>query len=158
MPENNFKSFSEFLNESSKEITVCWAGDANPVCSAHSKLFEATARASGGNNYRIYMPVQESGPIGHKSNIKYARKMFPRYARSIILDESISNPQSMLSKLYDEGYTQVNLVTPTDRKIEIQALSESLEGTTTRNGFFNFRGGVNVISAACTPPNASKLT
>lgn len=158
MSENNFKSFSEFLNESSKEITVCWAGGANPICSAYLQLIEATSKASGDGQYRIYIPLHESGLIDHKANIKYARKMFPRYARSIILDESVTNPQSMLAKLYNEGYTQINMVVPSDRKVEVQAITESLEGTTTRNGFFNFRGGVNVISAACKQPNASKLT
>jgi len=157
MPERNFKSFTEYLSESKKDITICWVSDANPICSTYSRLFEATAKVAGRSNYRIFVPVQESGPIKHKENIKYARKMFPRHARSIVLDESATSLQKVLSKLHSEGYTQLNLVVPSDKKVETQAIVESLEGTTTRSGFFKFQGGVNVISAACPEPVSGKL-
>lgn len=153
------KSFSEYLNESKKEITICIAPQMHVPSSSYEGLFEATAKVAGKRGvYRIYPTIDESNsPIDHRSSVKYTRKMFPRYARSVMLDESSHSVHDFLVTAYDEGYTQVNLVVPENNRIETEVMVENKNGVPGRHGFYHFRGGVNVISSGASAPTPDKL-
>ena len=66
----------------------------NPPTVGHEKLLNVLARKAGRNPYRIFLSqTQDSkkNPLGYAEKIKYARKMFPKHARSIILDKKVKN-------------------------------------------------------------------
>lgn len=156
MMTSQFKSFSEYLTESTKEITIAW-GRFNPPTIGHEKLMDAVAKVARGGTYRIYASQSsdpKKNPLDYTTKVKYMRKMFPRHARAIILDKNIRTMFDLLSKLYDEGFTKVNLLAGSDRIPEYEALTNKYNGVKGRHGFYNFEGGVNVISAGQRDPDA----
>jgi hypothetical protein len=160
MMTSQFKSFSEYLTESTKEVTIAW-GRFNPPTIGHEKLLEATSKVASGGTYRIYASQStdaKKNPLDYVSKIKYMRKMFPRHARSIILDKEMRTMFDLLNKLYNEGFNKVNLVAGSDRVPEYEALVNKYNGVKGRHGFYNFEGGVNVISAGERDPDAEGAT
>jgi len=84
--------------------------------------------------------------------------MFPKHARSVIMDKDVRNIFDVLTKLYEEGYNQVNMVVGSDRVGEFETITNKYNGTKGRHGFYNFQGGVNVISAGDRDPDAEGVT
>lgn len=150
------KSFSQFLTEEKgKEVTFCW-GRYNPPTVGHEKLMDAVKSKANGD-YFIYASQSQNNkkdPLDYTTKVKYMRKMFPRHARAIILDKAVRTIFDLLTKLYDQGYTKANLVAGSDRVPEYAALVNKYNGVKGRHGFYNFEGGVNVISAGQRDPDA----
>lgn len=142
------KSFSSYIKESSKEITIV-RGSFNPPIAAHEKLFETAYKVSSGGKYRIHsthLNNDTDQPLLYEKKIKYMRKMFPRHARSIVMD-SHNSIQAVMSELYDQGYNRVNIVVEENKVISTEKILEKYNGVKTRHGFYNFPNGINVISA-----------
>lgn len=158
--QNKFKSFSQYITESKKEITITF-GRFNPPTVGHEKLIKVVAKTAAGGSYRVYVSQSQDpkkNPLEYTQKVKYIRKMFPRHARSVILDKSIRNIFDVLSKVYEEGYTQVNMVVGSDRVGEFETITNKYNGVKGKHGFYNFRGGVNVISAGERDPDAEGVT
>ena len=154
------KKFSDYITESTKEVTVAW-GRFNPPTIGHEKLMDAAAKVARGSSYRIYASQStdpKKNPLDYTTKVKYMRKMFPRHARSIVLDKNIKTMFDLLTKLYDDGFTKVNLLAGSDRVPEYEALVSKYNGVKGRHGFYNFEGGVNVISAGERDPDAEGAT
>jgi hypothetical protein len=154
------KSFTEYVTEATKEVTFAW-GRFNPPTIGHEKLLEATAKVARGGAYRIYATQTtdpKKNPLDYTSKVKFMRKMFPRHARAIVLDAQIKTLFDLLTKLYEEGYNKVNLIAGSDRVPEYQALTAKYNGVKGRHGFYNFEGGVNIISAGERDPDADGAT
>jgi hypothetical protein len=79
--------------------------------------------------------------------------MFPRSARSIILDKSIKTVFDAMSSIYNEGFVNVTMVVGDDRLNEFDVLLNKYNGVKGRHGFYNFRK-VSVISAGQRDPDA----
>lgn len=151
-----FKGFAQYVTEATKEITIAW-GRMNPPTIGHEKLMDATNKVARGGVYKIYLSQTQkpkTDPLSYEQKIKYARKMFPRHARSIMLDKKIRTLFDLMTKLYDEGYTKVNLLAGSDRVPEYEALLNKYNNVKGRHGFYNFEGGVNVVSAGERDPDA----
>ena len=151
-----FKGFAQYVTEATKEITVAW-GRMNPPTIGHEKLFDATANVARGSAYRIYGTQSvdpKKNPLDYTTKVKFMRKMFPRHARAIILDTNIKTIFDLMTRLYNEGFTKVNLVAGSDRVPEYEALLGKYNNVKGRHGFFNFEGGVNVVSAGERDPDA----
>lgn len=154
------KSFSEYISESVKEITISF-GRLNPPTIGHEKLLDSLARVAARGPYRLYVSQSQDpkkNPLEYTQKVKYIRKMFPRHARSVILDKSIHNIFDVLTKLYEEGFTQVNMVVGSDRVTEFETITNKYNAVKGRHGFYNFEGGVNVISAGERDPDAEGVT
>jgi len=150
------KSFSQYITEATKEVTISW-GRFNPPTIGHEKLMDAVAKVAKGGEYRIYASQStdaKKNPLDYTSKVKFMRKMFPRHARAIILDPSIKTLFDLLNKLYNEGYRKVNFIAGSDRVPEYEALTNKYNGVKGRHGFYNFEGGVNIISAGERDPDA----
>lgn len=165
---STIKSFADYLNESSREITICSAPNMTIApTESHGRLFETAARVAGKQGvYRIYPVkpdtslVESMGsdlPLDHSHCIKYARKMFPRHARSIILDESTQTIQQALSIAHTDGFTRANVVVPEDRKIDTEIMVDRNNGVSGRHGFYHFREGIKVISSGARTVGTDKL-
>ena len=134
-------------------------GRFNPPTAAHEKLLDEAAKIAGKGQYRIYASRSEdakSNPICFTEKVKFIRKMFPRHARAVMADADISNPLTMCSKLYEQGFTKVTLIVGQDKLAETTALMSTYNGRTlVEGGFFNFQNGVRVISSSEIDPDAA---
>jgi len=155
----DFKSFSEYLSEAKGEMTFVF-GRFNPPTTGHEKLFEKLKKVSGGS-YRIYASKSQDpkkNPLTFKEKIKFMRKMFPKHARNIMADADVRTVIDIAVKLYDQGYTKVSMVAGSDRVKEFETLLNKYNGQKARHGFYNFEGGIKVISAGERDPDAEGVS
>jgi phosphopantetheine adenylyltransferase len=156
------KKFSEFLSEAtnSKEIVFAF-GRFNPPTIGHEKLMDKVASASKGGTYRIY-PSQsidpKKNPLKFDEKVKFMRKMFPKHARSIIADKKVKTAIDVVTKLYDQGYTKVTMVVGSDRVSEFETLLNKYNGVKARHGYFNFKDGVQIVSAGERDPDSDDVS
>jgi hypothetical protein len=154
------KRFSDYITEATKEVTFTF-GRFNPPTTGHEKLLDAIAKVARGGKYVVYASQSadaKKNPLDYKTKVKYMRKMYPRHARSIMLDAKVRNVFDILVKLYDQGYNQVNMVVGSDRVPEFEALTNKYNGVKGRHGFYNFEGGVNIVSAGERDPDADDVS
>jgi len=155
----DFKSFGEYLSEAKGEMTFVF-GRFNPPTTGHEKLFEKLKKVSGGS-YRIYASKSQDpkkNPLTFKEKVKFMRKMFPKHARNIMADADVRTVIDIAVKLYDQGYTKVSMVAGSDRVDEFEKLLNKYNGQKARHGFYNFEGGIKVISAGERDPDAEGVS
>jgi len=151
------KRFSEYLYDSSKEVTVGW-GQMNPPTSLHESYLDGVSRVASSHPYRIYVTqTQESNraPLEYTSKVKFIRKMFPKHARSIMHDKGILTPFDLLTSLYNEGFTKINFAVSEDRVPEYKSMLGKWNGKKGKHGFYNFESGINVIPVLKEDPDFS---
>ena len=156
------KKFSEFLSEAANPKAIVFAfGRFNPPTNGHEKLMDKVASVSKGGTYRIY-PSQSTdpkkNPLKFDEKVKFMRKMFPKHARSIIADKSVKTAIDVVSKLYDQGYTKVTMVVGSDRVSEFETLLNKYNGVKARHGYFNFKDGVQIVSAGERDPDSDDVS
>ena len=156
------KKFSEFLSEAANPKAIVFAfGRFNPPTNGHEKLMDKVASVSKGGTYRIY-PSQSTdpkkNPLKFDEKVKFMRKMFPKHARSIIADKSVKTAIDVVSKLYDEGYTKVTMIVGSDRVSEFETLLNKYNGVKARHGYFNFKDGVQIVSAGERDPDSDYVS
>ena len=154
-----FKSFSTYLKEEKGEITFAF-GRFNPPTVGHEKLFDKLKSVSSGS-YRVYGSKSQDpkkNPLNFKQKVKFLRKMFPKHARSIMSDGDVRHVMDIAVKLYDQGYTAVNMVAGSDRVKEFEVLLNKYNGVKARHGFYEFKDGVKIISAGERDPDADGVT
>ena len=156
-----FKSFNEYLTEASSGVVFTF-GRFNPPTVGHEKLLDVLAKSSkGGDVYRIYSSQtndKKKNPLAYDDKVKFMRKMFPKHARSIIHDKGVKTAIDVLVKLYEDGFTKVSMVVGSDRVNEFDALTNKYNGVKARHGFYNFEGGVNIISAGERDPDSEGVS
>jgi len=148
-------SFKQYLVEEERQVFFTF-GRMNPPTIGHEKLINKLSSAAGKNPYRVYLSQSQDAkknPLDYKTKIKTVRKMFPRHARSVMLDKKIKNVMDILSKLYDEGFKRVTMIVGSDRINEFEALTKKYNGQKARHGFYNFEK-INIISAGDRDPDA----
>lgn len=156
------KSFKTFIKENVDTAIVTF-GRFNPPTIGHEKLMDKLASVSKTRNgkYFIFASVsndQKKNPLSYEQKIKFMRKMFPKHARSIILDKSIKNMFDVVVSMYDKGYKKVVIVVGQDRVNEFKTLINKYNGQKARHGFYNFEGGVEVVSAGDRDPDSDDVT
>lgn len=155
-----FKGFAEYVTEATKEVTFTF-GRFNPPTTGHEKLLNAVAKVARGSKYVVYASQSndaKKNPLDYTTKVKYMRKMFPKHARSIMLDKSVRSVFDILTKLYDQGYNKVNMVVGSDRVPEFEALTNKYNNVKGRHGFYNFEGGINIVSAGERDPDADDVS
>jgi hypothetical protein len=157
------KSFKEFLLESDSKVVVTF-GRFNPPTIGHEKLFDAVASAaksSRAGQYKIFASQStdaKKNPLEYKEKIKFLRKMFPSHARNIVEDNKVKTLLDALSKMHDEGFTEVVVVVGSDRVSEFNKLLNKFNGVKSKHGFYEFDGGVNVLSAGERDPDSDDVS
>ncbi len=154
-----FKSFNDYLTEEKGEITFVF-GRFNPPTVGHEKLFDKLKSVSSGT-YRIYGSKSQDpkkNPLNFKQKVKFLRKMFPKHARSVMADGDVRHVMDIAVKLYDQGYTKLNMVAGSDRVKEFDVLLNKYNGVKARHGFYEFKDKIEVISAGERDPDAEGVT
>ena len=150
------KNFSAYLIESEKEVYFTF-GRMNPPTIGHGKVMDTLAKKSGKFDYKVYMSQTQNAkkdPLSYNDKVKHVRKMFPKHARQVIMDKDVKNVFDIAVKLYDAGYTKVNMVVGADRIREFEVLLGKYNGKEARHGFYNFQS-INIISAGARDPDAT---
>ena len=147
--------FSEFLVEEER-VGYLVFGRMNPPTIGHGKLLDKLAASAGRAPYRVYLSQsndQKDNPLTYSDKVKFARKMFPRHARSIIVDKKVVTPFHALSAMYNSGFKKVVMVAGSDRVKEYDLRLNKYNGKKGSHGFFNFDGGIKVVSAGQRDPD-----
>jgi hypothetical protein len=84
--------------------------------------------------------------------------MFPKHARSVMADSDVRHVMDIAVKLYDQGYTKLQMVAGSDRVNEFDALLNKYNGVKARHGFYEFKDKIEVISAGERDPDAEGVT
>lgn len=148
-------SFKSYLIEEEKTVYFTF-GRMNPPTIGHEKLLNVLARKAGKNPYRIFLSqTQDSkkNPLGYAEKIKLARKMFPKHARSIMLDKKVKTVFNAVQKLYDEGYKNVVMVVGEDRVREFDILLNKYNGKKGPHGIYSF-SRLDSVSAGSRDPDS----
>jgi len=148
-------SFKSYLVEEEKTVYFTF-GRMNPPTIGHEKLLNTLSTKSGNNPYRVYLSQSQDkakNPIGYKDKVKFVRKMFPRHARSVMMNPKIKTFLDAAVALYNEGFKNIVMVVGEDRVNEFDILLKKYNGKKMRNGFFNF-ARINVVSAGDRDPDS----
>ena len=140
------------LGEAKEKSVVFSFGRFNPPTTGHEKLLKAASKIANaeGADLKVF-PSQsqdaKKNPLSFTDKVKFMRKMFRTYAKSISSDKSIKTSFDVIVKLYDQGYTDVTMVVGGDRVAEFDKLLNKYNGVKGRHGFYEFEGGVKIRSA-----------
>lgn len=148
-------SFKNYLVEEDRS-TFFTFGRMNPPTIGHEKLLKVLSQKAGKNPYKVYLSQSSDkvkNPLDYQQKIKIARKMFPKYARSIMLDRKIKTVFDVVTKLHSEGNKKVTMVVGSDRIREFEILLAKYNGVKGRHGFYHFEK-IDVISAGDRDPDA----
>ena len=148
-------SFSKFLVEEEKVVYFTF-GRMNPPTIGHEKLLDKLASSARSSSYRVYLSQSQDSkknPLQYAEKVKIARKMFPRHARSIMLNKKVKTVFDALTSLYNEGFANIVMVVGSDRVNEFDVLINKYNGQKGKHGFYNFRK-INVVSAGQRDPDA----
>ena len=154
------KSFTQFVSDLTPKDVVFVFERFNPPTIAHEKLLEQVAETASGSAYRIYSSHFEDAkknPLKLEEKVKWMRKMFPKYARNVMSDD-VNTVFSICSKLYEQGFTRVTMMTESSRVLEFEALLNGHNGVKTNDGFYNFKEGVKVIGCENSSLQLSEST
>jgi len=150
------KSFSQFLKEEESKTATFTFGRFNPPTTGHGKLLDKVSAVSKSGDMFIYSSQSndaKKNPLDYQTKVKFLRKIFPKYARSIILDKKIRMVFDILVDLYDKGYSDINMVVGSDRVSEFEAVTNKYNGVEARHGFYNFKNGIKIVSAGDRDPD-----
>lgn len=147
-------NFSTFLVESEKQIFFTFS-KMNPPTISHEKLFDILSKEAGSNPYRIYTSQAhdlDNNPLEYADKIKVARKMFPKHARSIIIDKHVKTVMNALVAIYNDGWKNIHMVVPEDKVRAFSVLINKYNGVEGRQGLYKFEN-INVISSGQIDPD-----
>jgi shikimate kinase len=153
------KGFKQFNEERVKSVTFTF-GRFNPPTVGHGKLLDKVASLSTGNDYKVFASKSndaKKNPLEYSEKIKIMRKMFPKHGRNIVNDKSASILHAA-SSLYSQGYTKAKLVVGSDRIKEMSSLLNKYNGVKSKHGFYDFEGGIEVVSAGDRDPDADDVS
>jgi len=151
--------FKKYLEEKSS-VGYFAFGRFNPPTTGHEKLINKVASLSRGNDYKIFASQSvdaKKNPLEYKTKVKFMRKMFPKYARNIIMDTSVKNFLDATMYMYKQGYKNVVMVAGDDRVAEFQKLLDKYNGVDSRHGKYEF-DSIKVVSAGERDPDADDVT
>src|SRR6056300_561978 len=117
-------SFSQYLIEEQKTAYFTF-GRMNPPTIGHGKLLDKLSTTSGKNPYFVYLSQTQDAkknPLSYSDKVKHARKMFPKHARSILINKSVRVPIDIMVDLYNKGFNNVVMVVGSDRVREFEVL------------------------------------
>lgn len=150
--------FSQFLVEEEKTVFLTM-GRFNPPTMGHGMLLDKVSKAAGKNPYRIFVSQSndpKKNPLTYKDKIKFVRKMFPKHARSVMMDTSVKTPIDAAVKLYDEGYKNIVMLADADQTRKYEALLNRYNGKEARHGFYNFNS-MKFVSVGERDPDAKGI-
>ncbi len=154
---DELKSLSKIKEAKGRSIAFTF-GRFNPPTIGHEKLINKVVQQRT-DDYRIYLSKSEDtskNPLNARVKLATMKQMFPRHARSIML-----NPSNMIldiaTELYKKGYSNVTFVAGSDSVREFDTILKKYNGVKSRHGLYDF-DSINVASAGERDPDADGAT
>ena len=134
-------------------------GRFNPPTIGHEKLIKKVESVANQNNADFYIypswsQSPDKDPLPHEVKFKYMKKAFPKYSKNIISNKKCKSAIHVLTKLYDAGYEKVMMVVGSDRISEFDKLLNKYNGKEAVHGFYEFKSGIEIVSAGERDPDA----
>ena len=148
-------SFKNFLIEEEKTVYFTF-GRMNPPTIGHEKLLNALSSKAAKNPYRVFVSQSQDkkkNPLSYKDKVKVIRKMFPKHARSIMMNTKVKTAIDAAVQLFNEGYVNLVMVVGSDRVRDFDILLNRYNGEKARHGFYKFNK-ITVVSAGERDPDA----
>tara|TARA_B100000131_G_scaffold291628_1_gene305362 strand:- start:644 stop:1699 length:1056 start_codon:yes stop_codon:yes gene_type:complete len=143
-------SFKTFLVE--EEKTAYWTfGRMNPPTIGHMKLLDALAKKAGKNPIKVFLSQSQDkkkNPLSYADKVKFARKMFPKHARSIMLDKSVKTFIDAAKSLESQGFKKIVMIVGSDRVTQFDTVLSKYNGKD-----YTFQD-IKVVSAGERDPDA----
>ena len=140
------------LQEQKKTVAFTF-GRFNPPTTGHEKLIQ---KLSGQGKPIMVFPSHsqdaKKNPLPHARKIAYMKKMFPRYARSIMTSKA-RNVFEIATELYKQNYSDIIMVVGSDRVREFDSLLKKYDGVEGKHGYYKF-DSITVVSAGERDPDA----
>src|SRR5210317_402769 len=154
---DELKSLSKIKEAKGKSIAFTF-GRFNPPTIGHEKLINKVAQQRT-DDYKIYLSKSEDSsknPLGARVKLSTMKQMFPRHARSIVVNQS-NMILDIATDLYNKGYSDITMVVGSDRVREFDTILKKYNGVKSRHGLYNF-DSINVVSAGERDPDAEGAT
>jgi hypothetical protein len=148
-------TFSQFLVEEEKVVYFTF-GRMNPPTVGHGKLLDKLSSIAGRNPYKVFLSQStdpKKNPLSYSDKVKHVRKMFPKHARSVMINKNVRTAIEAVVELYNQGFRKVVMVVGSDRIREFDVLLNKYNGKEARHGFYNF-ASIKVVSAGDRDPDA----
>jgi len=146
------------LKEAKGKSVAFTFGRFNPPTIGHEKLINKV-KSVPANDYKIYLSRSEDpkkNPLSPRTKLDVMKKMFPSHARNIEINTT-NMILDICTKLYNQGYTDVNMVVGSDRVREFETIIKKYNDVKSRHGYYNF-DNIKVVSAGERDPDAEGAT
>ena len=120
--------FSQYLVEEEKVVYFTF-GRMNPPTIGHGKLLDKLSSISGRDPYKIFVSQTQDAkknPLSYSDKIKSVRKMFPKHARSVMINKKVRTAMEAATFLYNQGFRKIVMVVGSDRIREFDVLLKLL--------------------------------
>lgn len=146
-----------------KDTIVFTFGRFNPPTTGHEKLIEKVAAVAKKESadfmvFPSHSQNPKKDPLSHKDKISFMKKMFPKYSRNIINNKKAKTAIDIATMLYGMGYKSCTMVVGGDRLTEFKTLLNKYNSVEGKHGFYDFKDGINVVSAGERDPDAEGVT
>jgi len=156
--EKKIRSFEQFLEAKQKTVVFSF-GRLNPPTVGHQKLLQKivqTAQRMSGQAMMFvsYSQDAKKNPLTAKQKIAYIKKMFPKEARQLKLedDSSIRNAIDVATELNGK-YDNLVMVVGSDRVKDFKTLLNKYNGVDSKHGFYKY-DNIQIVSAGERDPDA----
>ena len=146
------------LKEAKGKSVAFTFGRFNPPTIGHEKLINKV-KSVPANDYKIYLSRSEDpkkNPLSPRTKLDVMKKIFPSHARNIEINTT-NMILDICTKLYNQGYTDVNMVVGSDRVREFETIIKKYNDVKSRHGYYNF-DNIKVVSAGERDPDAEGAT
>mgnify|MGYP006163610429 CR=1 FL=1 len=138
-------------------------GRFNPPTTGHEVLLKkvvavAKKESADAMVYSSQSNDPKKNPLPYKEKTKFMQAMFPKHKKVIQYDVGVKNAFDTLSTVYAKGYRDVTMVVGSDRVTEFEKILNKYNDVEGRHGYYNFEGGVKVVSAGARDPDAEGVT
>ena len=146
-----------------KDTVVFTFGRFNPPTTGHEKLIKklASVAKKEGADFMIFPSHSQNDkkdPLDHKTKVGFMKKMFPKYSRNIISNKNAKTAFLIAPMLYDMGYKRCIMVVGGDRVTEFKTTLNKYNGKKGDHGFYDFKDGIEVVSAGERDPDAEGVS
>ena len=156
--EKKVRSFEQFLEAKQKTVVFSF-GRLNPPTVGHQKLLQKiiqTAKQQSGQPMMFvsYSQDAKKNPLTAKQKIAYIKKIFPKEARQLKLEDnsSLRNAIDIATELNGK-YDNLIMVVGSDRVKDFKTLLNKYNGVESRHGYYKYNN-IQIVSAGERDPDA----
>ena len=146
-----------------KDKVVFTFGRFNPPTIGHEKLLDKVYAVASkeGADFLVFPSHSQNpkkDPLDFRSKVKFMKKMFPKYSKNIMSNNKVKTAFNAVSLLHELGYKQAIMVVGGDRVSEFNSVLNKYNGVEGRHGFYDFEGGIKIVSAGERDPDAEGVS